>query len=166
VVRRKLRAETRIRWHDRPEANHYFSPRTATPERFWNPNQTFAADGDTRPKLRGRSVSSVLPCISFCIRAEGTAGAFQRGTFPNHDRIRKRISSKAQLQIAAQIRAGNLQHAWMNSRNQTTITSVCKHRQPAILHPINGVGEITPEENCPRNKRNRENESATCRLGD
>src|ERR1700691_3443995 len=30
-------------------------------------------------KLRGRSVSSAFPCISFHKRAEGTAGAFQRG---------------------------------------------------------------------------------------
>src|ERR1700732_2332701 len=34
-------------------------------ERFWIPFQTYAADGATRPKLRGRSVSSAVPCISF-----------------------------------------------------------------------------------------------------
>src|SRR5271166_6256230 len=69
------------------EANHYFSPRSftteATAERFWIPCKTFAADGGARPKLRGHSVSSALPCISFRIRAKGAAGTFQRGMFPN-----------------------------------------------------------------------------------
>jgi len=59
------------------------SHRALMPERFWIPVQTFAADGGTRPKLRGRSVSSALSCISFHIRAEGTAGTFQRGKSPD-----------------------------------------------------------------------------------
>jgi hypothetical protein len=49
-------------------------------------------------KLRGRSVSSAFPCISFHNRAEGTAGVFQRGKVPGLTRtscsLRKRISQK------------------------------------------------------------------------
>jgi hypothetical protein len=135
------RAETRIHRHDRHKANHYFSPRNfvskLTPERFWNPNQTFAADGGTRPKLRGRSVSTALPCIFFRIRTKDAAGTFQRGMLPDTTRIRKLVSLKLSCE-SPHIRAAkthSTQQAWMNSRNQTNITSACKHRQHSILHP-------------------------------
>ena len=63
---------TRIRRHSRPKTRlllltaqlHLYK---LMPERFWIPYQTFAADGGTRPKFRGRSVSSALSCISFRI---------------------------------------------------------------------------------------------------
>jgi len=42
----------------------YFSPHTNR-GRFWVPNLIYAADGGTRPKLRGYSVSPALSCISF-----------------------------------------------------------------------------------------------------
>lgn len=44
--------------------------------------------------FRGYSVSPALPCISFHKRAEGTAGTFQRGKFPNSNSIRKRLSQQ------------------------------------------------------------------------
>ena len=48
------------------------------PERFWIPLD-FRCRRWRPAKLRGHSVSSALPCISFHNRAEGTAGTFQRG---------------------------------------------------------------------------------------
>jgi hypothetical protein len=51
--------------------------------------------------FRGRSVSSALPCISFHNRAEGTAGTFQRGKFPDSHCIRKRISRKLNCEVCA-----------------------------------------------------------------
>src|SRR5271169_2307849 len=116
------------------------SHRALTPERFWIPVQTFAADGGTRPKLRGRSVSSALSCISFHIRAEGTAGTFQRGKFPNQQSNPETPFLKAPLPFRAHNRtkSRNTQQAWIYSRNRTTITSPRKHRQPVILHPSDG----------------------------
>jgi len=113
------------------------SHRALTPERFWIPFQTIAADGGTRPKPRGRSVSSALSCISFHIRAEGTAGTFQRGKFPNHYFDPETPFSKAPLPLRAHNRTKSRStlQTWIYSRNRTTIASPCKHRQPAILHP-------------------------------
>jgi hypothetical protein len=87
-------------------------------------------------KLRGHSVSSALPCISFHNRAEGTAGTFQRGKFPNLHSIRKRVSLKLHRKFPAHTAAktNSTQQAWMYSRNQTTITSASEHRQLAFLH--------------------------------
>jgi len=113
------------------------SHRALTPERFWIPAQTFAADGGTRPKLRGCSVSSALSCISSHIRAEGTAGTFQRGKLPNQHSNPETYLSKALLPLRAHIRtkSRSTQQAWIYSRNRTTIAIPRKHRQPVILHP-------------------------------
>ena len=78
------------------------------PERFWIPLD-FRCRRWRPAKLRGHSVSSALPCISFHKRAEGTAGTFQRGNFPNLDFIRKRISLKLSRDCLHTI-AKNSQH--------------------------------------------------------
>src|SRR4029077_17087550 len=49
----------------RPESQPYFSLCTNAARDSGFLFQTYAADGGTRPKLRGRSVSSAVPCISF-----------------------------------------------------------------------------------------------------
>ena len=36
-------------------------------------------------------------------------------------------------------KSGGIQQAWMNSRNQTTIATRSKHRQPVVLHPTHGT---------------------------
>ena len=49
-------------------------------------------------------------------------------------------SLRTQLQ-----KISSAQQAWMNSRNQTNITSSLKHRQPVFRHPTVttvGIGEI------------------------
>jgi hypothetical protein len=51
--------------------------------------------------FRGYSVSPALPCISFHKRAEGTAGTFQRGKFPNQHVIRKRLSLQPTCKLIA-----------------------------------------------------------------
>src|SRR5271154_1028695 len=55
-------------------------------------------------KLRGRSVSSAFPCISFHTWVEGTAGAFQRGKISGTTRlncsIRKRIFESSSVNCA------------------------------------------------------------------
>jgi len=68
-----------------------------------------------------------------CPRAKGSAGTFQRGKFPNQNSIRKRVS-KAQSEFCAVLRKTHgLQQAWINSRNQTTIATRAKHRQPMFF---------------------------------
>src|SRR5271165_7365509 len=48
----------------------------------------------------------------------------------------KTHSSKAQPQVhTIRRRTHGLQQAWINSRNQTTIATSPKHRQPMFLHP-------------------------------
>ncbi|PYX47169.1 MAG: hypothetical protein DMG79_14635 [Acidobacteria bacterium] len=56
---------------------------------------------------------------------------------PNLLFIRKRISLQLRCKFSARLRTKtySTQQAWMYSRNQTTITSRCKHRQPVFLHP-------------------------------
>jgi hypothetical protein len=130
---------------------HYFSPAHSliqtTLERFWIPIQTNFCCRRWRPaKIRGHSVSSALPCISFHNRAEGTAGTFQRGKFPNQLHPETHFST-APLQVLCTHRHRNThstQQAWMYSRNQTTIASPCKHRQLVFLHPTE-----TYEDRCP-----------------
>jgi hypothetical protein len=123
----------RNRRHDRFNSDHYFSPRTPMPERFWIPIQTFAADGGTRPNFRGRSVSSALLCISFRIRAGGAAETFQRGSLRTTTQIRKHVFQKAPS-ASAPNRAHTTQQAWMNSRNPPNIATAFTHRQLVILH--------------------------------
>jgi len=88
-------------------------------------------------KFRGHSVSSALPCISFHNRAEGTAGTFQRGKSPDRTSSGNAFlkSSTASPPHTQPQKTYSTQQAWMNSRNQTTIASGSKHRQPVILHP-------------------------------
>ena len=128
--------------------DHYFSPRSLVSaskrcrdsgfllrllrRRRWRP-----------AKLRGHSVSSALPCISFHNRAEGTAGTFQRGKFPNLHFIRKRISQTLLQALCPHSRkTHSTQQAWMYSRNQTTIASAREHRQPVFLHPTHRTKEM------------------------
>jgi hypothetical protein len=56
---------------------------------------------------------------------------------------RKRISQKL-YQKFPHNSAGLTEHsqAWIDSRNQTTITSEWKHRQPIFLHPTVEAGRI------------------------
>ena len=111
------------------------------PERFWIPLD-FRRRRWRPAKLRGHSVSSALPCISFHKRAEGTAGTFQRGKFPELHFTSCTSSGNAFLYSSTASPAHTIaqethstQQAWMYSRNQTTIASRCKHRQPVFLHP-------------------------------
>ena len=130
------------------QPNHYFSSAQrliqTRLERFWIPIQTNLCCRRWRPaKIRGHSVSSALPCISFHNRAEGTAGTLQRGKLPGLHLNPETCFSKAQLQVATHTSAQkthSTQQAWMNSRNPLTITSVRKHRQPVILHPTKRTG--------------------------
>jgi hypothetical protein len=120
--------------------SHYFSQHVSPCQRRRDSGfpKTFAADGGARP-IPGalRFVSLALHILPLC--AEGTAGTFQRGMFSNSTAIRKRIAQ----QLVASLRGTfmhdaarrTLQQAWMNSRNQTTIASVTKHRQHQFLHP-------------------------------
>jgi hypothetical protein len=124
--------------------SHYFSSAQrliqTTLERFWIPIQTNLCCRRWRPaKIRGHSVSSALPCISFHNRAEGTAGTFQRGKSPNRASSGNVFlySSTANSLHTSQ-KTGSTQQAWMYSRNQTTIARARKHRQPVFLHPTVG----------------------------
>ena len=132
--------------------SHYFSSAQrliqTKLERFWIPIQTNLCCRRWRPaKIRGHSVSSALPCISFRNRAKGTAGTFQRGMFPNLNFIRKRISllysPAASFAHKVASETHSTQQAWMYSRNQTTIASACKHRQPMFLHPTDELSEAS-----------------------
>src|ERR1035437_3206182 len=80
----------------------------ATPERFWIPLD-FRCRRWRPANFRGHSVSSALPCISFHNRAEGTAGTFQRGKFPNLHLIRKRVLESSTASPLP-TRQQNLQH--------------------------------------------------------
>ena len=116
---------------------------TPTPERFWIPVQTLCCRRWRPAQLRGHSVSSALPCISFRIRAKGAAGTFQRGKFPNPTSIRKRISLKLKCRSAhTTAKTDSAQQAWMNSRNLTTIASVAKHRQLVFSHPTLAAADL------------------------
>jgi hypothetical protein len=110
---------------------------TAMPERFWIPTQTYAADGGTRPKLRGRSVSSALPCISpRQLWIERRRRYVSARKFPDARRIPKTHFSTASLRLQDTLaKTRSVQQAWMNSRNLLNIASAGKHRQPMFLHP-------------------------------
>src|SRR3974390_3461842 len=107
------------------------------PERFWIPlrlSLPTVAPGQFPGALRFVSLAlHILPQW-----AEGTAGTFQRGKFPNTHCRRKRVSLKLNCKFATRNiaqKTHSTQQAWMYSRNQTTIASACKHRQPVFLHP-------------------------------
>src|SRR5450755_4099697 len=94
-------------------------PQTA-PERFWIPFD-FRRRRWCPAKLRGHSVSSALPCISFHKRAEGTAGTFQRGKFPNQNFIRKRISLQLRCKPCAQSRQNPAAHSKLGCTRGTKL---------------------------------------------
>jgi hypothetical protein len=129
-------------------ASHYFSSLIAQPlarapdERFWIPFKDLRCRRWRPAKPRGHSVSSTLPCISFRIRAKGTAGTFQRGMFPNVTFRPETCFSKARPPLFAHnaAKSRSRHQAWMNSRNQTTIASGLKHRQHVFLHHKDGIG--------------------------
>jgi hypothetical protein len=87
--------------------------------------------------FRGRSVSSALPCMSFHERVEGAAGTFQRGKVSVSILQSGNAFQKLRCNSATHNRGKlrSAQQAWMYSRNQTTIASASKHRQPMFLHP-------------------------------
>jgi hypothetical protein len=88
-------------------------------------------------KLRGRSVSSAFPCISFHKRAEGTAGVFQRGKISGLT-VHSGNAFLKSSSVNCAHKSDNAQPAWVISRNPFTIASVSEHRQPVFLHPRSG----------------------------
>jgi len=116
-------------------------PYCIAPERFWIPFKTFAADGGARPNSGGTPFRQ--PCPAYPPhKGEGAAGTFQRGKFPNSTSTRKRISLQLHCHFprTPPQKTSSTQQAWMNSRNQTTIATCCKHRQHVFLHPIDECG--------------------------
>jgi len=70
----------------------------------------------------------------------GTAGAFQRGKFPELLDLTIQPGN-AFLESSSVNRAhksDNAQPAWVISRNPFNIASASEHRQPVFLHPRNG----------------------------
>jgi len=68
-------------------------------------------------------------------RAKGSAGAFQRGKSPNSKTQPETYFSTAHPQLPHNHGSNGIQQAKINSRNQTTIATEWKHRQPMFLHP-------------------------------
>ena len=103
--------------------------------------------------FRGRSVSSALPCMSFHERVEGAAGTFQRGkvsvSITQSGNDFQKLRCKSPTYNREKLRSA--QQAWMYSRNQTTIASASKHRQPTFLHPTrrsNGKARKSKGDSC------------------
>ena len=80
-----------------------------------------------------RFVSLALHILPHSV--EGAAGAFQRGKFPNRDRIGNALKSSLQVSRTAHSKTHSTLQAWMNSRNQINITTAGAHRQPVFSHP-------------------------------
>ena len=131
----------------RPFSQPCFSPHNRG-ERFLVPNLGFRCRRWHPAKTPGvlRIASSVLHILSqtnvapyrrsTSPRAKGSAGTFQRGSLRLHLlelNLPETRFSKALSQVRAQTeRTHGVQQARMNSRNQTTIASDCKHRQPVF----------------------------------
>ena len=108
------------------------------PERFWIPVQTYAADGGARPNSGGAPFRQPCPAYPSTTERKAPQARFSEESLRTRTSIRKQIFSKAQLQVLCahqHAESRSAQQAWMNSRNQTTITSAREHRQPGFLHP-------------------------------
>ena len=113
-------------------------------ERFWIPIQTIAADGGARPNSGGTPFRQPCPAYPSTIGRKAAQERFSEEKFPNRYYHSETRFSKAPLQVRAHTRTNSrsTQQAWIYSRNQTTIASACKHRQPVFLHPSNGPTQV------------------------
>jgi hypothetical protein len=68
-------------------------------------------------------------------RAKGSAGTFQRGSFRTQLQSGNVFQKLNHDFCAVLHRTHGLHQAWIYSRNQTTIATETKHRQPMFLHP-------------------------------
>jgi hypothetical protein len=93
-------------------------------ERFWIPVQTFAADGGARPNPGGTPFRQPCPAYPSTIGQKAPQVRFSEEVSESQPHPETHFS-KARLQILRTQRHAEdaqIQQAWMNSRNQTTIT--------------------------------------------
>ena len=126
-------------------ASHYFSSCIAQPypradERFWIPLRLTlptVAPGQTPGALR--FVSLALHILSQGRKAP--QARFSEECFRPYSDPETRLSKARPLLFTVcttPTKSCGIQQAWMNSRNQTTIATRSKHRQPVVLHPTHG----------------------------
>jgi hypothetical protein len=112
------------------------SHRAQMPERFWIPVRTYAFDGGARPNCGGTPFRQPCPAYPSTIGRKAPQERFSEESF----RTRTSSGNEFLKSSAASLRqhgskTHSTQQAWMYSRNQTTIASARKHRQPVFLHP-------------------------------
>jgi hypothetical protein len=141
----------------------YFSPHSSHGERFWVPNLDLNCRRWHPAKTPGvlRIASSVLHILpqttvapeSGAPEARGRKAAqehFSEESFRTQTQSRNaflKSSTTSPRQYSAETHG--LQQAWINSRNQTTIATRAKHRQPMFLHPTANAGQPIVEGEAP-----------------
>ena len=108
----------------------------ATTREILDSLKTFAADGGARPNSGGTPFRQPCPAYPSTIGRKAPQERFSEESFRNRTSSGNAFlnSSTASSRPTRQ-QTHSTQQAWMNSRNQTTIASACKHRQPVFLHP-------------------------------
>src|SRR5258708_12239033 len=142
-----------------------FSPHTNRGKRFLGPNLICAVDGGTRPNYGSAAYRQLCPaypfanCFATCFTSHAKAALvigqkaaqerFSEEKFPEpYSTSLLYITGNAFLNSsAASLRTTSAEltahnKLRMNSRNQTTIATDAKHRQPIFLHPTVESGAI------------------------
>ena len=132
--------------------SHRATSLQTAPERFWIPfrlSLPTVAPGQTPGALRFVSLAlHILPQKGGRHRRNVSARKVSEPALHPETHF-----SIALLQVSvhyARRKTDSTQQAWMYSRNQTTIASACKHRQPVFLHPTRSARKSRVETPNPR----------------
>jgi hypothetical protein len=126
------------------QANHYFSPR-----KFASANRAREILDSLRlspPTVAPGQTPGALRFVSLALHILPQKGGRHRRNVSARNVSELLLHSETHFSTAPLPALRTIaqepcstQQAWMYSRNQTTIASCCKHRQPVFLHPTFGV---------------------------